>query len=175
MLVTVAVIGYFGYHYGSILLAGFKSAKASISSQTPVQDPGYPIDVDGQATTNQVQADTEVVTEEVFKPTSAKLVAVGDNLMHRSCTLSAKNADGTYDFTKHFANMADIFKAADLAVINQDTVLGGIELGATSTETGIFNTAVELADGMADAGINVVLAANNHIIVFRPALPSSMI
>ena len=164
MLVTVAVIGYFGYHYGSMLLAGFKSAKASISSQTPVQDPGYPIDVDGQAPTNQVQADTEVVTEEVFKPTSAKLVAVGDNLMHRSCTLSAKNADGTYDFTKHFANMADIFKAADLAVISQDTVLGGIELGATSTETGIFNTAVELADGMADAGINVVLAANNHIM-----------
>lgn len=164
MLVTVAVIGYFGYHYGSILLAGFKSAKASISSQTPVQDPGYPINVDGQAPTNQVQADTEVVTEEVFKPTSAKLVAVGDNLMHRSCTLSAKNADGTYDFTKHFANMADIFKAADLAVISQDTVLGGIELGATSTETGIFNTAVELADGMADAGINVVLAANNHIM-----------
>lgn len=164
MLVTVAVIGYFGYHYGSILLAGFKSAKASISSQTPVQDPGYPIDVDEQAPTNQVQADTEVVTEEVFKPTSAKLVAVGDNLMHRSCTLSAKNADGTYDFTKHFANMADIFKAADLAVISQDTVLGGIELGATSTETGIFNTAVELADGMADAGINVVLAANNHIM-----------
>ena len=164
MLVTVAVIGYFGYHYGSILLAGFKSAKASISSQTQVQDPGYPIDVDGQAPTNQVQADTEVVTEEVFKPTSAKLVAVGDNLMHRSCTLSAKNADGTYDFTKHFANMADIFKAADLAVISQDTVLGGIELGATSTETGIFNTAVELADGMADAGINVVLAANNHIM-----------
>lgn len=164
MLVTVAVIGYFGYHYGSILLAGFKSAKASISSQTPVQDPGYPIDVDGQAPTNQVQADTEVVTEEVFKPTSAKLVAVGDNLMHRSCTLSAKNADGTYDFTKHFANMADIFKAADLAVISQDTVLGGIELGATSTETGIFNTAVELADGMADAGINVVIAANNHIM-----------
>lgn len=164
MLVTVAVIGYFGYHYGSILLAGFKSAKASISSQTPVQDPGYPIDVDGQAPTNQVQADTEVVTEEVFKPTSAKLVAVGDNLMHRSCTLSAKNADGTYDFTKHFANMADIFKAADLAVISQDTVLGGIELGATSTETGIFNTAVELADGMADAGINVVLATNNHIM-----------
>ena len=164
MLVTVAVIGYFGYHYGSFLLAGFKSAKASISSQTPVQDPGYPIDVDGQAPTNQVQADTEVVTEEVFKPTSAKLVAVGDNLMHRSCTLSAKNADGTYDFTKHFENMADIFKAADLAVISQDTVLGGIELGATSTETGIFNTAVELADGMADAGINVVLAANNHIM-----------
>ena len=164
MLVTVAVIGYFGYHYGSILLSGFKSAKASTSSQTPVQDPGYPIDVDGQAPTNQVKADTEVVTEEVFKPTSAKLVAVGDNLMHRSCTLSAKNADGTYDFTKHFANMADIFKAADLAVISQDTVLGGMELGATSTETGIFNTAVELADGMADAGINVVLAANNHIM-----------
>lgn len=67
--------------------------------------------------------------------------------------------------------MADIFKAADLAVISQDTVLGGIELGATSTETGIFNTAVELADGMADAGINVVLAANNHIMDEGSARP----
>ena len=66
MLVTVAVIGYFGYHYGSILLAGFKSAKASISSQTPVQDPGYPIDVDGQAPTNQVQADTSAASD-VYK------------------------------------------------------------------------------------------------------------
>ena len=61
--------------------------------------------MDGQAPTNQVQADTEVVTEEVFKPTSAKLVAVGDNLMHRSCTLSAKNADGTYDFTPMYEHV----------------------------------------------------------------------
>ena len=99
--------------------------KASISSQTPVQDSGYPIDVDGQAPTNQVQADTEVVTEEGVSSQLRYYQACrsGDNLMHRSCTLSAKNADGTYDFTKHFANMADIFKAADLAVISQDTVL----------------------------------------------------
>ena len=61
MLVTVAVIGYFGYHYGSILLSGFKSAKASTSSQTPVQDPGYPIDVDGQAPTNQVKAGVRTI------------------------------------------------------------------------------------------------------------------
>ncbi len=166
MLVTVAVIGYMGYHYGSILLSGFKSARANTSTDTqnPVQDPGYPIDVDAQASTKQAQAETEATTEEVFKPTSATLVAVGDNLMHRSCTLSAQKADGTYDFTNHFANMASIFQAADLAVLSQDTVLGGSALGATSTETGIFNTAVELADSIRDAGINVVLAANNHIM-----------
>lgn len=166
MLVTVAVIGYMGYHYGSILLSGFRSAKASTSTntQTPVQDPGYPIDVDAQASTKQAQGETQVTTEEVFKPTSATLVAVGDNLMHRSCTLSAQKADGTYDFSNHFANMASIFQAADLAVLSQDTVLGGMDLGATSTETGIFNTAVELADSIRDAGINVVLAANNHIM-----------
>lgn len=164
MLVTVGVIGYMAYHYGSILLTGFRNSKANATAQAPVEDPGYPIDVNAQAATQQAQADTEVPTEEVFQPTSATLVAVGDNLMHRSCTLSAQQADGSYDFTNHFANMASIFQAADLAVISQDTVLGGIELGATSTETGIFNTAVELADGMANAGINVVLAANNHIM-----------
>lgn len=164
MLVTVGVIGYMAYHYGSILLTGFRNSKTNATAQAPVEDPGYPIDVNAQAATQQAQADTEVPTEEVFQPTSATLVAVGDNLMHRSCTLSAQQADGSYDFTNHFANMASIFQAADLAVISQDTVLGGIELGATSTETGIFNTAVELADGMANAGINVVLAANNHIM-----------
>ncbi len=166
MLVTVAVIGYMGYHYGSILLSGFKNSKTNTSTnaQTPVQDLGYPIDVDAQASTKQAQAETESASEEVFKPTSATLVAVGDNLMHRSCTLSAQKTDGTYDFTNHFANMASIFQAADLAVLSQDTVLGGIELGTTSTETGIFNTAIELADGIRDAGINVVLAANNHIM-----------
>ncbi len=166
MLVTVAVIGYMGYHYGSILLSGFKNTKSSTSTNTQaqVQDLGYQIDVDAQASTKQAQAETEATTEETSEPTSATLVAVGDNLMHRSCTLSAQKTDGTYDFTNHFANMASIFKAADLAVISQDTVLGGSALGATSTETGIFNTAVELADSIRDAGINVVLAANNHIM-----------
>lgn len=162
MLVTVAVIGYMGYHYGSILLSGLKSTKTN--TETPVDDPGYPIDVNAQAGTKQAQAETEITTEEVFQPSSVKLVAVGDNLMHRSCTLSAKKADGTFDFSNHFANMKSTFEAADLAVLSQDTVLGGIELGTTSTETGIFNTALELAGGIADAGINVVLAANNHIM-----------
>ena len=100
MLVTVGVIGY---HYGSILLTGFRNSKANATAQAPVEDPGYPIDVNAQAATQQAQADTEVPTEEVFQPTSATLVAVGDNLMHRSCTLSAQQADGSYDFTNHFS------------------------------------------------------------------------
>ena len=159
MLVTITVIGYFAFHYGSILLPGLMAKKTN----TTVLDPGYPIDVNAQAGVQQPQ-EVQTTTEEVFKPSSLTLVAAGDNLMHRSCTLSARNTDGTYDFTEHFVNMKNTFQAADVAVISQDTVLGGIELGTTSTETGIFNTAFELADGMAAAGIDVVLAANNHIM-----------
>lgn len=163
MLAAVFVIGYLGVHYGSILMSGLNSSRAA----SPVEDPGYPIDANADANNQnqqQIPQTTVPETEAVFQPSSVELVAVGDNLMHRSCTLSAQKADGSFDFSGHFSNMKDIFQAADLAVLSQDTVLGGIELGTTSTETGIFNTALELADGIAGAGINVVLAANNHIL-----------
>lgn len=92
-----------------------------------------------------------------------RLVAAGDNLMHRSSTLSAKQADGSYDFTNNFVHMASIFQPADIAALSQDTVIGGESLGLSSSD-GIFNTVTELAGGLSEAGIDIVLAANNHIL-----------
>lgn len=107
-----------------------------------------------------VQEDTTAVEEEEIA--SISLVAAGDNLMHRSSTLSGQQADGTYSFYSHFCNMQSIFEAADIAVISQDTVMAGEEYGVTSGE--VFNTVPDVADSMEKAGIDVVLAANNHIL-----------
>lgn len=110
----------------------------------------------------QTEAQTEVSYDGEVEQGSVSLTAVGDNLMHRSNTLSGKHADGTYSYYDNFCNMRDIFLASDFSVLSQDTVMAGTEYGVTSGE--VFTTGTEIGDSMADAGINVVLAANNHIL-----------
>lgn len=95
-------------------------------------------------------------------PVTIHLVAVGDNLMHRSVSLSGLQADGTYNYDYNFRFTADDIAAADLACINQETVIGGNELGISGYPT--FNGRTEMADELAKVGFDVVLGANNHIL-----------
>ncbi len=93
---------------------------------------------------------------------SLRLMAVGDNLMHLSNTMSAKQADGSFDFTYHFQHVAPIIQQADIAVVNQECVMGGIELGIQTYPC--FNTVYEVGRDLVKAGFNVILGANNHIL-----------
>src|SRR5699024_2809615 len=93
---------------------------------------------------------------------SVRLMAVGDNLMHLSNTMSARQPDGSFDFTYHFQHIAPIIQQADLAVVNQECVMGGIELGIQTYPC--FNTVYEVGRDLVKAGFNVILAANNHIL-----------
>ena len=65
------------------------------------------------------------------KPISKEitLMAVGDNLMHMGIVASGKQADGSYDYSMLYADIADFLAAADIKVINQETILGGNERG----------------------------------------------
>lgn len=132
-----------------------QSANTSASNSSEVAPSGS--DAQTQAAAEQTQP-----PEDEEELASVSFVAVGDNLMHRSSTLSGKQTDNTYSFYSNFCNVQDIFQAADIAMISQDTVMAGEEFGVTSGET--FNTVWQVADGLAAAGINVVLAANNHIL-----------
>lgn len=145
-----------------------------------VSDQSQPAEGKSQTDTEKAQSDTEKTLADAEKTSadaaenttesfegetelaSVSLVAVGDNLMHRSNTLSGKRSDGTYSYYDNFCNVKDIFQAADLAVISQDTVMAGTEYGLSAE--GVFTTGTEIGDSMVDAGINVVLAANNHIL-----------
>lgn len=93
---------------------------------------------------------------------SVRLMAVGDNLMHLSNTMSAKQPDGSFDFTYHFQHVAPMIQQADIAVVNQECVMGGIELGIQTYPC--FNTVYEVGRDLVKAGFNVILAANNHIL-----------
>jgi len=104
----------------------------------------------------------DVSVESLKDPVYVKLVAVGDNLMHRSVSMSGLRADGSYNYDYNFSKVAPIIKEADLAVINQETVIGGNELGIQGYPT--FNGRTEMADALVRNGFDVVLGANNHIL-----------
>ena len=88
------------------------------------------------------------------------LMAVGDNLMHLGVMASGKQEDGTYDFSMLFQGISPFLNAADIRIINQETVMGGNSRGFSGFP--YFNSPTEVGDAIADAGFNVVLQASNH-------------
>ena len=91
---------------------------------------------------------------------SAQLYMAGDALLHGAVYTDAKQADGTYDFSSMFENIAPIFQNCDLCYYNQETILGGTSLGLSSYPR--FNSPQEFGDNMIDIGFNLVSTANNH-------------
>lgn len=103
-----------------------------------------------------VQPPEKVSTPEI------RLVMVGDILLHTPLAESGKKPEGGYDFSAVFANLKEEIQAADLALVNQEVIIGGAELGVSGYPS--FNAPYELGDALMDAGFNVVLHATNHAL-----------
>lgn len=105
---------------------------------------------------------TSQVVESKDNENVISLIGVGDNLIHDTVYLDAQQEDGTYDFTKMYANVQDVVQAADIAFINQETVLGGEELGLSGYPT--FNSPTEIAKNLEDVGFDLANLASNHCL-----------
>ena len=88
------------------------------------------------------------------------LLAVGDNLIHIEVVQSGKQEDGTYSFDHLYDEIKDEIMAADIAVINQETILGGKALNYSGYPA--FNSPTEIGDSLVEAGFDVMLHATNH-------------
>jgi poly-gamma-glutamate capsule biosynthesis protein CapA/YwtB (metallophosphatase superfamily)/preprotein translocase subunit SecG len=92
------------------------------------------------------------------------IAAVGDVMVHKTI-LRAADAAGpgsSYDFKPMFAAVAPYLRMPDYTVVNLETVLAGPQFGYTGYPK--FNTPGELADALADAGVDLCATANNHAI-----------
>ncbi len=96
------------------------------------------------------------------RKTEITLVMVGDILLHTPVAKSGLLAEGGYDFSAVFEEMKEEISAADLALVNQEVIIGGEELGITGYPA--FNAPYELGDALAEAGFDVVLHATNHAL-----------
>ena len=95
---------------------------------------------------------------------SLSLVMVGDNLIHSNVYKDANkyaNYNG-YDFKPILEHIKPIVKNFDLAYYNQETILGGTEIGLSDYPT--FNSPYEAGDAMIDAGFNLVSLTTNDTI-----------
>lgn len=93
-------------------------------------------------------------------PSSVTLLAVGDNLIHEQVVESGKQKDGTYNFDHLYSRVKDIIASADIAVINQETILGGSDFAYSGYPD--FNSPTEIGDAIINTGFDVVLQATNH-------------
>jgi poly-gamma-glutamate synthesis protein (capsule biosynthesis protein) len=89
------------------------------------------------------------------------LVAVGDNLFNDPLfQLTGRNR--TYDFDSYYTPVKPIIEKADIAFVNQETLLAGERFGHSGYPR--FNTPQKAGDALAAAGFDVVSHATNHIM-----------
>ncbi|MBQ1605066.1 MAG: CapA family protein, partial [Lachnospiraceae bacterium] len=107
----------------------------------------------------EVQSAEPVVEE---PEPEVSLVMVGDILLHDAIENKFAAEDGTYNFAPLFANVKEEISQADVALVNQEVIIGGSDLGITGYPN--FNAPYEVADYLVDTGFDVVLHATNHAL-----------
>ncbi|MBP5197705.1 MAG: CapA family protein [Lachnospiraceae bacterium] len=87
---------------------------------------------------------------------------VGDILLHTPVENAARREDGTYDFSAIFKNTKDDIESADLAIVNQEVIIGGEELGVSGYPA--FNAPYAIGDALVEAGFDVICHGTNHAL-----------
>ena len=96
---------------------------------------------------NHVEEGQEIIPAETDDPKqemTANLIMVGDALIHSAIYQDAKQADGSYDFKPMLEYIKPIMQEYDLKYYNQETILGGSELGLSNYPR--FNSPYEVGD-----------------------------
>lgn len=106
----------------------------------------------------------EELEEEVDLPNpTATFLAVGDVMMHDGQIWAGYDEKtDTFDYTEFFHVVKDEITAADIAMADLETTLGGKEQKYTGYP--MFNSPDELADALKNAGFDIIVTSNNHCL-----------
>lgn len=128
-------------------------------------DVDTPDQTDAVTTVSDTEPQTEAETEPIIDETNdgvVSLIMAGDVLLHDKVAASGKMDDGTYNYDHMFTNVKSEIESADIAIVNQEVILGGRELGLTGYPS--FNGAHEVGDALVESGFDVILHATNHAL-----------
>ena len=124
------------------------------------------------STTGTIAIETEAIeteSQDAIQPSTAqssevapeyKIIMVGDILLHTPVEESCLQPDGGYDYDSLFYHTKEEISAADLALVNQEVIIGGADLGITGYPS--FNADFSLCDSLAGAGFDIICHATNH-------------
>lgn len=104
----------------------------------------------------------DTTSGEAVDAITARLMCAGENLIYNTIYNEAKEraTDGGYDFSYLYKNVKDIIGEADLAMINQSTVISD-NIAVSSAPN--FCSPTAFGDALCDAGFNVINLSGKHI------------
>lgn len=88
------------------------------------------------------------------------LLATGDNLIHNTLITAGEQDDGSLDYNSLYANIKPEIEKFDIAVIDQETILGGSEFPYSGYP--MFNSPWEIGEAAINAGFDIFNCATNH-------------
>ncbi len=111
----------------------------------------------------QVKETVLEIPNDVIAEKRVSFYGAGDNLIHNCVYWQADdNAPGdAYDFLPMYQLVAEDIQSADIAYLNQETPLGGTQLGVSSYP--LFNSPEQVGLDMIQLGFDVFSHANNHV------------
>ena len=134
----------------------------NVTENTENMDNLEGVGTDGSGT-EAVSVTEETEPEEpVYEGPEISIIMVGDMLMHTPVEKSALQEDGTYSYDAIFANTVSKIQAADLAIVNEEVIIGGETLGISGYPA--FNAPFELGDDLVEAGFDVICHGTNHAL-----------
>lgn len=145
----------------SLVSCGNKDSASSLDSAYFYSDtdPGFSINVDPPSRSDEnedLENDTKRLT----------FLAVGDNIMYDCNFTDARSRANEeypeYNFTPIYEDLIPRIESADIAYINQETVMAGASYGYKSYPC--FNTPQHLGDQLVEMGFDVFNIATNHML-----------
>ncbi|MBZ5750349.1 MULTISPECIES: CapA family protein [Metabacillus] len=111
---------------------------------------------------SEVEFKKEAPKEPAITISTATLSAIGDILIHDRVYNPAHIGNNQYDFIPLLLPVQSYLANADITVANQETMIGGVEIGLSSYPS--FNSPYEVGDALKKSGVDIVTLANNHTL-----------
>lgn len=136
-------------------------------SKTPAAEPSAAVTTrSAPVSTAAPQTETpspETTTADESEPVTStvKMLCVGDNLIHNTVYQSGYGSN-PWNYDHLYQHVRDDIEAADLAVINQETIF--VQNHDNVSSYPVFGTPREIGDAVYKAGFDVILHATNHVM-----------
>lgn len=153
LLLSLSAIGLFWATTHLDITSFYKGGAASESAQVSVPEVPAP------------QPESEPEPE----PSKLHFMAAGDNLIHDNIykQAAARTGGNGFDFDPPYQYIAEMFKDANVAFINQESLIA--ESVAPLSGYPQFNSPEAVGNKLVDMGFNVICMANNHMFDMREA------
>ncbi|WP_416197435.1 MAG: PGA-cap domain-containing protein [Sporanaerobacter sp.] len=128
----------------------------------------YRGDIFKNETSNDIVSHEKEKTIEEEKPvedrkSTATILAAGDVMFHAPQIKGAYDSNtNTYDFKDNFKYVKKYVEAADLALVNFETVTAGEDVGFKGYPN--FNSPMESLEALSYTGFDILSTANNHAL-----------